>query len=201
YPDPPYQQQQHQQPQVPEPRRQAPQQIQQLSQEEIEKKALIDSPTETYNLRSMVRMLQHEVNRSIQFNRPLSVMVVGLSQLKTVEGLNGLVAFTLALSAAATRIKAHCGVADLVGRYSEYRFMVICPERTAEDAMKLAEHIRMGFEQSFANSQVSIPAAVGVASMSDGCEDVESLIAIADLGADMALERGDNRICRAAAEA
>jgi diguanylate cyclase (GGDEF)-like protein len=170
--------------------------------EELERKAVFDSATMTFNLRSIMRMLQHELNRSQHYNRHLSVLMVELNGLKTIELSFGQVAYSLALSAAAIRLQETCSPVELVGRYSDSRFIVVCPERSPEDARLLAEHIRLSFKalSLHAQSQTVVPASIGFVSVAHGCTDIESLIAIADVGADTALERGENQICCAAEE-
>jgi diguanylate cyclase (GGDEF)-like protein len=150
----------------------------------------------------MMRLLQHQLNIARQYDRPLTVMIVALNGLKALELNQGLVAYSLALSAGAIRLYDHCTASDIVGCYTENRFMVICPERSPEQVRALAETILHAFNSSFLTAQVQvlIPASIGYVSVSHGCEDVESLIAIADVGADTAIELGENTICCAAEE-
>lgn len=175
----------------------APQPQQQFNIDDLERKILFDAVTSTYNLRTVLRILQQDFKRSLQYNRPLSVMMVELNDLSLLEQNHGLVAYTLGLTGAAEILRAIATPADVIGRYSENRFIILCPERTLEDARAFAERIRDAFATNAIHMQYQfrIPASIGLSSVSEQCPDLESLIAIADIGADTALQSGDNKVC------
>jgi GGDEF domain-containing protein len=81
--------------------------------------------------------------------------------------------------------------------------MVVCPEMDEEQAAALAEKIRTVCEAIVVAHQwqnVQLSASIGIASLSPECNDVESFIALADLGADMVTENGGNGVFFAAGE-
>lgn len=168
-----------------------------LSEDELERHAFYDKHTNTHSFRYLLRMLQHEVNRALIYHRPLSILIVAFPDLRTVEQNGGLLLYSLALKAVSDNLLHSAGATDIIGRYTEDRFMIILPERDQPASTLHAERLRTLFESIVIPSQYSVrmPASIGVSIFCEYCRDVESLIAVADLGADMVIQQGGNGSC------
>jgi len=173
-----------------------------LTQEQIEEKAFYDPLTNTHNFRFLVRMLDRELKRSRHFGRPLTLLVIALPSLKLVKAQYGLLPYSLALTGVAQTLLRGCGPVDLVGRYGDERFLYVCPEKTLAQAAEFAEHARSAFESLVIPCQypIRLPPSIGIAAYNEEFTELESLIALADLGADLVIQRGGNGVSYAPAE-
>jgi diguanylate cyclase (GGDEF)-like protein len=173
-----------------------------LTQEQIEERAFFDPLTNTHNFRYLVRMLDRELRRAYHYNRPLSILVVAIPSLKLVKAQYGLLPYSLALTGVAQTLLRGCGPIDLVGRYGDERFLYVCPEKTLTHVAELAEQVRSAFESLVIPCQypIRLPPSIGIATYTDEFRELESLIALADLGADLVIQRGGNGTSYAPAE-
>jgi diguanylate cyclase (GGDEF)-like protein len=170
-----------------------------LTQEQIEQRAFYDSITNTHNFSFLVRTLDREMRRAQHFGRPLSVLVVALPSLKLVKAQYGLLPFSMALTGASQVLLRSCGPIDMVGKYGDERFLYLCPEKSVEEALQFAEGVRAAFETLVIPCQypIKLSPSIGVATYSSEFSELESLIALADLGADLVIQQGGNGHCYA----
>jgi diguanylate cyclase (GGDEF)-like protein len=173
-----------------------------LTQEQIEERAFFDPLSNTYNFRYLVRMLDRELRRAYHYNRPLSILVVAIPSLKLVKAQYGLLPYSLALTGVAQTLLRGCGPIDLVGKYGDERFLYVCPEKTLSQVAEFAEQVRSAFESLVIPCQypIRLPPSIGIATYNDEFRELESLIALADLGADLVIQRGGNGTSYAPAE-
>ncbi len=167
--------------------------------EEVDERAFYDPQTRTYNLRYIVRVMQREVNRAFHYNRPLSILVVALNDLKSVENKYGLLPYSLSLREVVQTLIKNRGPIDMVARYTEERFIFLCPEMDFARAVTFGEQLCEQFRNLVIPCQypIKLPASIGVASFSEELCELESLLAIADLGADLIIQQGGDGACYA----
>lgn len=160
---------------------------------------LFDWTNRTYHVEYAISRLEYEVARSKLAQRPLAVMIITIDSLEKVHIEYGPEAVDMTYSGVAAALVQTSRPIDIIGSYTDSQFMAICPELLGEQVVRLAEHFRqacglielsLGWQYHF-NTSVSIGIAVYGADLND----VESLIAIADLGADTAVSRGGNTVC------
>jgi diguanylate cyclase (GGDEF)-like protein len=165
----------------------------------IEERAFYDPQTRTYTLRYLVRVLQRELNRARYYSRPLSLMVVALNDLTSVETTYGLLPYSLALREVSQTLINCRGPIDMVARYTEDRFIFLCPEMDFPKAVEFAEDLCARFRTLAVPCQypLHLPASIGIATYSEELCDLESLLAIADLGADLVIQKGGDGTCYA----
>lgn len=170
-----------------------------MTDEEIDERAMYDSQTRAFNFRHILRMLTHEFTRATFVGRPLSIFIVAIDNFVTVppDAVDKAVdAFSRTLITSGRPI-------DMVGRYMDSRFLVVCPEMDAPQAAEVAELLRKICEATVVAHQwqnVKLTASIGVATTAPNLSDMESLIALADLGADMVAEEGGNGVFVAPAD-
>jgi diguanylate cyclase (GGDEF)-like protein len=165
----------------------------------IEERAFYDPQTRTYTLRYLVRVLRRALNRAQYYNRPLSLLVVALDDLKGVESMCGLLPYSLALREVSQTLINSRGPIDMVARYTEDRFIFLCPEMDYAKAVEFAEDLCSRFRALVVPCQypLHLPASIGIATYSEELCDLESLLAIADLGADLVIQKGGDGTCYA----
>jgi diguanylate cyclase (GGDEF)-like protein len=171
------------------------QQVKELTDEEIDARAFYDQATHAYNLRYLVRMIQQEVVRAETFGRPLSILVVSIDNFKNIGMEYGTLGMDKSQAAIAATLMGNCRKVDMVGKYTDSRFIVVCPELGVTEASQMAAHMTTVCGQLVVPHQwhsIKLSVSVGIASLGEYATDFESLIALGDLGADMVSENGGN---------
>lgn len=176
-----------------------PQPVREMTNDEIDVRAFFDESSPTFNFRYLVRSLHRELVRCQRYNRPLSLLVVTVDRLAAIGMEYGMLAVDNTIKTISEAIVMSCRAdVDMVGRYQEDRFMVLLPETPVSGAVVLAERLRKKCESLSITHQwhqIKLGISVGIAHSPAHGSDIESLIAQADVAADIAQERGGNSIC------
>lgn len=175
--------------------------VREMTDDEIDERAFYDQQTGTWNLRYFVRRLQYEVGRANYFARPLALLCVSIDGFKALGMEFGPLALDKSIENLVLTLFHNTRPVDMIGRYGEARFLVLLPELNREQVSQLCEHVRQSCQNTVITHQwhnFRLSVSIGVVLTTPEIEDVESLIAIADLGADMVTERGGNGFCFAA---
>jgi diguanylate cyclase (GGDEF)-like protein len=173
--------------------------VRELTDDEVDMRAFYDRQTPTYSFRYLVRNFRRELTRSYRYKRYVSILVVAVDNLNRIGQEYGVLALDSAIAAAADVLINTCrSDVDMVGRYMEDRFIVLCPETPGRGAMVLAERIRKKFEGIAIQHQwhtIRVNASIGIAYFPGHGKDIESLIAQADLATEIVCDRGGNGVC------
>ncbi|HEY9679577.1 MAG TPA: GGDEF domain-containing protein [Drouetiella sp.] len=168
-----------------------------LSDDDIDRRAFFDKDTPTYNFRYMLRSLRRELTRARRYKRPLSVCVVVIDKYADLFYQYGVIAGESVINASSeTLIRACRADVDMVGRYGEDRFLLILPETPIQGATILSERIRAKFEQLAIQSQwnkIKLTCSIGIAQFPDA-NGIEEIIAHAEIAAEVAMETGGNQV-------
>jgi len=173
----------------------------QLSEDEIEYRAIFDTATPTYNFRYILRTCHRELVRARRYKRPLSVVIVIIDGLDKVKSQYGHFAFDQCVMASAETLITCCRRdVDMVGRYGDDRFMLVLPETPGSGAAVLCERIRKKFltvEIQHQWYKIALTTSIGISYYPGHGGGVEELIAQADLAAEIVQEHGGNGIAYA----
>jgi diguanylate cyclase (GGDEF)-like protein len=129
---------------------------------QVETEATRDYITGTLNRRGIERVLVGEVGRSGRFGMPLSVGLVDIDGFKQINDSLGHAEGDRALLAVSRCIQKSLRAYDTVGRFGGDEFLVILPNSTAVEALKVMERLRM---ESAQMSAEAITLSIGVTSM------------------------------------
>ncbi len=171
--------------------------VRELTEDEIDQKAFYDTNTEAYNLRFVLRTLHGELQRAQTFQRPVSILVVAINDIKNLGLDYGALALDSIVATAATTLLTTCRAVDMVGRFMEDRFIVVLPETDLRAASAIAEQVRVAFEGIAIPHQwhtIRFHANIGLAEFPTHGHDVESFIALADYASDSVAARGGNAV-------
>lgn len=103
---------------------------------------IMDELTGLYNGPYIRNRLEEEVRRAVRYNRPCSLVLLGVDEFRKFQDACGGLAGEKALKALAGAISAHVKEADRLGRIGEDEFALILPERNKREAIEMAEAIR-----------------------------------------------------------
>jgi diguanylate cyclase (GGDEF)-like protein len=134
---------------------------------------------------------------------PPSVAIIDIDHFKAVNDTHGHLAGDRVLRVIADRFKAQLREGDLIGRFGGEEFAVLLPRTPAAEAARVAERLRARIaDEPVAVGDgrsegvlVNVTVSVGVAGLDDAGQDLDELLAAADVALYAAKNAGRNRIC------
>ena len=140
--------------------------------------AISDSLTGLANYRSLIDVMQSEIERSGRTSRPFSVLLMDLDGLKKINDRYGHLIGSRALCRVASILRLNCRSLDTAARYGGDEFAVVLPETNALAAEQVAERIRNCLLRDAEVPQLSI--SIGVATFPKCGVTVQQLLEFAD---------------------
>jgi len=152
-----------------------------------------DSLTALANRRGFDRRFKLEADRAARTGDPLSLIVCDLDRFKAVNDELGHEEGDTTLRQAAAVIAGSVRSIDAVSRLGGEEFAVLLPDATPQEAYVIAERVRIGILDEFANHPVPISASCGVATTNGEGRDDRKLFRAADAALYEAKRAGRNR--------
>jgi diguanylate cyclase (GGDEF)-like protein len=169
--------------------------------------AIRDGLTGLFNHRHGEDRLIDEVDRARKFQRSLSLLFIDLDHFKLFNDKHGHLAGDEVLHSLGKLMSAATRDSDTLARWGGEEFIIIAPETDEQQACQLAETIRKEVaEYAFPHADQQplghVSLSVGVTTMSDGIDNAEQLLKLADKAVYRAKEAGRNRtvFCRSEQE-
>lgn len=140
--------------------------------------SITDPITELNNHRRFQDALKVEVQRAQRHSRPVSLLMIDIDHFKNFNDRYGHPAGDRLLADLSKRIIGSVRNLDIVARYGGEEFAVIMPDTDADNALRVAERIRMAIEADpfsvfHSPDQAKITVSIGVASLKPNFELVE----------------------------
>lgn len=160
--------------------------------------SLTDSLTQLWNNRKLLADLEREISRAKRNREQLSFIMLDIDHFKVFNDKYGHQAGDKVLSCVAKTICNIVRDTDLVYRYGGEEICVLAPSTDREGAVRLAERIRYGIEQSHVQCAgqdlADITVSLGVASYPLDAISRDGLIRCADEALYRAKANGRNRV-------
>jgi diguanylate cyclase (GGDEF)-like protein/PAS domain S-box-containing protein len=168
--------------------------IRQIRQQ-LEILALTDDLTRLGNKRFFNRRLKEEVIRAERFDRPLSLIILDLDNLKTANDSRGHLYGDEMLKKTVAVVKKAIRATDVPARVGGDEFCVILPETDGDGAVKVANKL-LDVARRISKSKTALTFSLGVATLfpADKMSERE-LLKRADRALYKAKELGRNCIC------
>lgn len=166
--------------------------------ENMERLALLDTLTATYNGRSFLRLLDQTLKQAWRYNRVASLCMVSIDNFEDIQKEYQDLTANAILRICADAIKKTVRSQDIVARYSGTDFGIIMPDTATAAATIIAEHIRetLGTQVVTHNWQnIKITASLGLATYPIHAYDRDELISIAMQALYVSKSRGGDRVC------
>lgn len=147
--------------------------LEKVSQELLEKNKIldnlanIDGLTEVYNHRYFQNNLDQEINRSIRHQTNIALLLVDIDHFKNFNDTYGHQAGDFVLKNFCTTISENIRKYDTLARYGGEEFVIILPETSEEEALLVAEKLRLAIEAATftdLNNKYQVTASFGLAS-------------------------------------
>lgn len=159
----------------------------------LEKIALIDALTALYNHRAFYEQLEREVQKSMRYVVPLSLILLDVDHFKELNDTFGHLAGDAALKRMAALLLENARRSDMVARYGGEEFAVILPNTDRDGAVVIAERFRQILESASWPDR-NVTASFGIASLAPGISDRQRLIREADAALYAAKQQGRNTV-------
>ncbi|MDD1622942.1 MAG: diguanylate cyclase [Methylococcaceae bacterium] len=173
-----------------------------LADEELERQAHTDFLTELANRRYFMALAEVELARALRYRKPLSVLMFDIDHFKAVNDNHGHKTGDMVLQKLAAILRHTLREVDIIGRLGGEEFAVILPETGTDDAWEAAERLRLAIArtqmQSEAGELLNVTVSIGVATLAEVANDVETLLKQTDDALYVAKNNGRNQVRMAA---
>jgi diguanylate cyclase (GGDEF)-like protein len=166
--------------------------------ERIEQEALTDPLTGLWNRRHMAETLDREVSRAVRFGHEISLIILDVDDFKRINDRLGHLQGDLVLETISDLVRDATRDIDVAARYGGDELALILVETASEGATILAERLRERVRDTEVplrdGGTMGVTISVGVATIPDSAEDLETLVDGADRALLRAKRSGKNQI-------
>jgi len=153
--------------------------------EQLEGMVNIDGLTELFNHRYFHDALKQEIHSGEKSGKPVALAIMDLDFFKYYNDLYGHLMGDKVLKKIGFILKNSARTKDIVARYGGEEFAVIMADTTEEEAMKIAEIIRLEIEKTYFEGEENQPngkltASIGISVYPDKAKNDFELINSAD---------------------
>ena len=159
--------------------------------------AYCDHLTGLSNRRAFFEAAELELVRNRKAPRPISLIMLDADHFKAINDNYGHPAGDAVLCRLAAAMRAVCRQVDVLARIGGEEFAVLLPSVGLEDALAVAERLRVQVERSpvlFQRQRIPCTISLGVAVLEDGMTGLDSLLARADQALYRAKRHGRNQV-------
>ena len=158
--------------------------------------ARTDVLTGINNRRHLFELAEREFDVATRYQQPLSVLIFDLDHFKQVNDTFGHAVGDQMLQRVTEVACAELRSADVIGRYGGEEFVILLPMTTAQDALPLAERIRVGVAAiriPTKKGDASATISIGIAELKHTSgESLDSILICADKAMYAAKQAGRN---------
>ncbi len=165
--------------------------------EEVQRLAITDSLTGTYNRRYFYSAAHKEIKRSRRYGHPVAVMMLDLDSYKEINDTYGHDVGDQALQLIAQRCQENIRNVDILARYGGDEFIFLLPETKIQRAFEIAERLRSAMQTKpihIGSIRVTTTVSIGVAGTNGAQPELDPLLKSADLALYEAKQSGRNCI-------
>ena len=170
------------------------------SEKRYKELSITDAMTQLFNSRHFFNQLKFEAERANRYKHPLSLILLDIDDFKRYNDTYGHLEGDKVLAVLAASMKKNLRSIDSAYRYGGEEFTVLLPETGLENALLIAERIRLDFSLSVLSplpeSEVRMTVSIGAGQYIFNEID-SSFIERVDKAMYHAKKLGKNQVCRA----
>lgn len=163
--------------------------------EEKKLQAVTDALTGLSNRRRFNDIFQKEFERAKRYEEPLSLVMIDLDFMKSVNDQFGHAVGDNAIKMIATILSNSSRSIDLPARYGGEEFCLLLPNTMLDESTMIAERIRKLINETLIDGPGNISASLGIATFPEHASDPDQLFERADQALYAAKQAGRNRVC------
>ncbi|MEH6811067.1 MAG: diguanylate cyclase [Motiliproteus sp.] len=129
---------------------------------QLEQLAAHDALTGVFNRRMFEKLLEIELKRAKRYSQPLSVVLADIDLFKEVNDHYGHSIGDKVLCSVAQTLAEHIREGDILARWGGEEFAIILPNSTADQALDMAERLRLAIASNRYEKGVSLTCSFGV---------------------------------------
>ncbi len=162
---------------------------------QVRQQAITDGLTGLFNHIYFKNRLSEELNRAQRKGTPCSLLMLDLDKLKQINDTMGHPIGDAAIRQVATTLKNMLRSGDTAARYGGEEFGVILPDTPIEEALLIAERLRVNIHRNVIPGLGHISTSIGAAVFPTHADSVAEVIDKADKALYVAKRGGRNRVC------
>ena len=150
----------------------------------VQKLTITDDVTGLYNARHLYSVLERELETSRRDSKALSLVFLDLDRFKLVNDLHGHLVGSDLLGQVGRNIRELCRKTDLCFRYGGDEFVILMPETTREEALRMAKSIHSNLAATIFRvsngKDLRVSASAGIAAYPGDGRTVHAILGAAD---------------------
>lgn len=159
----------------------------------------IDDLTGLFNMRSLYKRLDFELDRARRYNRSVCVIMMDLDHFKRVNDQHDHLFGSYVLAQVGKQIRDNIRKVDFAARYGGDEFLVVLTEIAMDGAVTFANRLRQRieasvFENEFFSMKLTASLGLAITNPNQNEVDARSLVRYADRALYTAKENGRNRV-------
>jgi diguanylate cyclase (GGDEF)-like protein len=160
----------------------------------MREQAITDDLTGLYNKRHFLERLEREMEVAERSAKPLSIVLLDLDNLKSVNDTHGHLAGDAVIRHVGSIISGHVRMVDIAARFGGEEFVVILPFTDLDKAILAAERLRRAIAEEWLETVGTVTASVGVTTYTKIGSSPTDLLEEADRAMYAAKASGRNRV-------
>nr|MBP7297209.1 GGDEF domain-containing protein [Acidobacteriota bacterium] len=166
--------------------------------ERVQRLTITDDLTSLYNFRYLRQFLGFEIQRSLRYEKNLSILFIDIDNFKNVNDTYGHLVGSATLCEVGQIFGKQVRDSDVIVRYGGDEFVIILPETPLEGAQVIAERLRQRVEHFLFSGgrdlKLRLTVSIGIASFPEHSMTAEGLLQKADAAMYAAKEESKNKI-------
>jgi diguanylate cyclase (GGDEF)-like protein len=162
--------------------------------QKLQQQSITDGLTLIKTRRFFFEALSSELKRASRSGRPISVVLMDLDKFKSVNDTKGHLEGDLVLTRVGRLLEQKCRQSNVVARYGGDEFIILMPETGVEQALVLAERLRVWISQDPMLAEHNITGSFGVASFPVHGFSMEEIVRVADAGMYISKRKGGDHV-------
>jgi len=168
------------------------------SNERLEEMVTTDPLTKVLNRRGIDRALRLEIERTRRSGDPLTAVLIDTDDFKSINDTHGLVVGDAALGALCRSVTAAVRSVDHVGRVGGDEFIVLLPETSVTEGIRVAEKLRRAIRETIVPlvaEAVPLTASFAVGSIGGDVRGLDGVLSLLHAALRNSKRAGKDHVC------